>query len=60
MPTFIDVPTTHAFYDEIEWVAAQGILRGWASGYFRPGSTMTSSRSRMEQRSGSEASSSRS
>lgn len=41
MPTFIDVPTTHAFYTEIEWVAAQGILRGWSSGYFRPGSTMT-------------------
>lgn len=40
MPTFIDVPTTHAFYADIEWVAAQGILRGWASGHFRPESTM--------------------
>jgi hypothetical protein len=27
-PTFGDVPTTHQFYREIEWLAAQGITRG--------------------------------
>lgn len=35
-PTFSDVPTTHAFYDEIEWMAAEGIAGGFDDGTFRP------------------------
>ncbi|QRZ61396.1 S-layer homology domain-containing protein [Rothia sp. ZJ932] len=35
-PTFKDVPTTHLFYKEIEWMAAQGITTGWSDGTFRP------------------------
>ena len=27
-PSFVDVPTTHAFYAEIEWMRAQGIANG--------------------------------
>lgn len=38
-PTFKDVPTTHPFYKEIEWMAAQGITTGWADGTFRPSAT---------------------
>jgi hypothetical protein len=35
-PTFSDVPTTHAFYDEIEWMAAEDIAGGFDDGTFRP------------------------
>ncbi|MFW7413730.1 S-layer homology domain-containing protein [Demequina sp. SO4-18] len=33
---FFDVPRTHHFYDEIEWLAAERITTGFASGEFRP------------------------
>lgn len=35
-PTFSDINTTHPFYTEIEWVAAQRISTGWDDGTFRP------------------------
>lgn len=33
---FKDVPATHSFYQEISWLADQGITTGWADGTFRP------------------------
>jgi hypothetical protein len=35
-PTFADVPSSHTFYDEIEWLAEQGIITGFSDGTFRP------------------------
>lgn len=35
-PTFKDVPTTHPFYKEIEWMASKKITTGWEDGTFRP------------------------
>lgn len=35
-PTFRDVPTSHQFYKEIEWMAARGLATGWDDGTFRP------------------------
>ncbi len=35
-PTFSDVPTTHRFYTEIEWLAQSGIAGGYADGTFKP------------------------
>ncbi|MDO5495029.1 MAG: excalibur calcium-binding domain-containing protein, partial [bacterium] len=32
VPTFVDVPTSHTFYRQIEWVASVGISRGWDNG----------------------------
>lgn len=40
MATFRDVPSTAAFSADIEWVADQGILRGWADGTYRPLATI--------------------
>lgn len=34
-PSFKDVPTTHPFYKEIEWMKAQGITTGYSDGTFR-------------------------
>jgi hypothetical protein len=34
-PTFSDVPPSHPFYDEIEWMAASGLSGGYADGTFR-------------------------
>jgi hypothetical protein len=39
--TFPDVPTTHPFFLEIEWMAAEGITGGFDDGDFRPGATVT-------------------
>jgi hypothetical protein len=39
--TFRDVPKTHPFFREVEWVAKQGITSGYADGTFRPGATVT-------------------
>lgn len=33
---FVDVPRTAQFYDEIVWLAQQGISTGWSDGTFRP------------------------
>ncbi len=35
-PTFVDVPTTHPFFTEVEWLASTGITTGWPDGTFRP------------------------
>lgn len=39
--SFKDVPTTHQFYKEISWFAAQGITKGYSDGTYRPGSSIT-------------------
>ncbi len=36
VPTFTDVPPTHAFHDEIVWVASRGVSPGYGDGTFRP------------------------
>lgn len=33
---FPDVPTTHDFYNEIQWLASQNITRGFADGGYHP------------------------
>jgi hypothetical protein len=40
-PTFSDVPATHPFIDEIEWLAREQIAGGFADGSFRPGGAVT-------------------
>lgn len=39
--TFPDVPPTHLFYGDIEWMAAEGITKGHNDGTFRPGDVVT-------------------
>lgn len=34
--TFPDVPRTHEFYDEIEWLVSAGIANGFIDGTYRP------------------------
>jgi Tol biopolymer transport system component len=41
IPSFSDVPITHAFYDEIEWLVASGITGGFPDGTFRPAASVT-------------------
>src|SRR5205814_860401 len=41
MPTFSDVPTTHAFYMYIEIAYSHRVISGYADGTFRPGNTAT-------------------
>lgn len=36
-PTFSDVPASHPFAAEIEWLAATGLTEGYDDGTFRPG-----------------------
>ena len=38
---FTDVPATHVFATQIEWVKDTGVLRGWPNGTFAPNQTMT-------------------
>jgi hypothetical protein len=40
-PTFSDVPPSHPFFKEIEWLASTGITGGFADGTFRPTNTVT-------------------
>jgi hypothetical protein len=40
-PTFSDVPTTHPFYDEIEWMFDEGITEGNADGTYGPTTTVS-------------------
>ncbi len=40
-PSFTDVPATHAFYDEIEWAASEGIVTGYGNGTFEPTAVTT-------------------
>lgn len=37
---FRDVPRSHLFYSDIEWLAARGITTGWPDGTFRPRATI--------------------
>ncbi len=40
-PTFPDVPKTHTFYAQIEWLVAEDITTGFSDGTFRPSSPLT-------------------
>jgi DNA-binding beta-propeller fold protein YncE len=40
-PTFDDVPATHQFYEEIEWMVAEGITTGFSDGTYRPGTAVS-------------------
>jgi hypothetical protein len=40
-PTFDDVGTTHPFYEEIEWMNAEGITTGYAGDLYKPNSPVT-------------------
>jgi hypothetical protein len=35
-PTFNDVPASNPFYEQIEWMAAEGIAGGFPGGLFKP------------------------
>jgi Tol biopolymer transport system component len=35
-PTFVDVPTTNPFFEQIEWMADEGIANGFPNGRFKP------------------------
>ena len=39
--TFDDVPTTHPFFTEIEWVADVGVAEGYGDGTYRPAAGVT-------------------
>lgn len=36
IPTFSDVPTSHPFFAEVEWMAAERISTGYSDGSYRP------------------------
>jgi hypothetical protein len=38
---FSDVPPSHPFYNDIEWAASEGIVRGFPNGQFKPGNLVT-------------------
>lgn len=40
-PSFKDVPKTHQFYKEIEWMKASGLANGWSDGTYRPESDVS-------------------
>jgi len=35
-PTFVDVPTSHAFYDEVEWLNEESVTQGYDDRSYRP------------------------
>ena len=39
--SFTDVPTTHPFFTEIEWLAQSGVTTGYPDGTFRPTAQVT-------------------
>lgn len=39
--TFADVPPSHPFFDEIEWMNANGIAGGYNDGSYRPGAPVS-------------------
>jgi hypothetical protein len=39
--SFWDVPSTHSFHDQIEWLASVGITSGYADGGFHPGTDVS-------------------
>ncbi len=40
-PTFTDVPPGHVFHDAISWLAAVGVVTGYADGTFQPSSPVS-------------------
>lgn len=38
---YSDISTAHPFYKEITWARANGIMRGWSDGTFKPNSKVT-------------------
>lgn len=40
-PTFNDVPESHPFFDEIEWMVASGITHGYPDGGYHPSEPVT-------------------
>jgi hypothetical protein len=40
-PTFSDVGVTHPFFDEIEWMVAEGVTGGFSDGTFRPSAAVS-------------------
>ena len=40
-PAFSDIGPGDAFYDDVTWLAGQGITTGWADGTFRPTAPVT-------------------
>jgi streptogramin lyase len=40
-PSFSDVPLSHPFFDEIEWLAEEGITTGFPDGTFKPSQAVT-------------------
>jgi hypothetical protein len=40
-PTFPDVPSSHPFFHEIEWLASTGVTSGYPDGTYRPTATVT-------------------
>ena len=41
VPSFSDVPTTHPFFKEIEWLKHEGISTGYGDGTFRAAAPLT-------------------
>lgn len=41
IPSFGDVPASHAFFEEIEWLAGSGVTGGFDDGTFRPTLSVT-------------------
>jgi uncharacterized membrane protein len=41
VPTFDDVSAGHPFFEEIEWMAAEGLTDGYADGGFHPGAPVS-------------------
>lgn len=41
IPTFPDVPSTHVFYADIEFLAEYGVINGYSDGTFRPDEALT-------------------
>jgi hypothetical protein len=41
VPSFTDVPTTHVFYKQVEWLASTGITGGFNDGTFKPANPVT-------------------
>jgi hypothetical protein len=39
--SFSDVPPSHTFFAEIEWLVAEGVASGFSNGTFRPANTVT-------------------
>jgi hypothetical protein len=40
-PTFVDVPLSSSFFEEVEWLNSNGITTGFPDGTFRPQGTVT-------------------